>query len=129
MFAVNSLPMKGETAMYCPKCKKIVDGQKCPECKKQTREVKEEDICYLTEKQAPFAGMVKDVLEQNGIPCLLESVIGAGLRTLSGVYYNEIVKIYTNYSDLEKARQLLDEIYGAPVIEETDNEEESEEPQ
>lgn len=104
--------------MYCPKCKKIVEGAKCPFCKKATREVKSDDICYLTEKPEPFAGMVKDLLEQNEIPCLLVGVLGAGLSTYVGTYC-EIKKIYTNYSDLEKASQLLDEIYGAPIAEES----------
>ena len=110
--------------MYCPRCKKIVDGPKCPDCKKPTREPEDGDLCLLTEKPVPVAGMVEDVLRQNGIQSMRMGVLGAGLSTLLGSNI-EYTRLYTTYADRPAALELIDELFGAPIsdselLEETD---------
>ena len=105
--------------MYCPKCKHIVEGIKCPDCKKPTREPREDDVCLLTEKPAALGEMLADVLRQNGIQPLCMGALGAGLSTLLGANI-EYLKIYTDYSDRERALELCDELFGGNTGEEAE---------
>lgn len=106
--------------MYCPRCKMIVDADKCPDCHKPTRKPEMDDVCLLIEKPLPIAAMVKDVLEQNGIPSMQMGVLGAGLSTLLGSNI-EYARIYTTYSDHQNALELTDELFGAPLVFDEEN--------
>ena len=100
--------------MYCPRCKQIVDAPKCPDCKKPTREPEDGDLCLLAEKPLPIAGMLKDVLAQNGIQTMQMGVLGAGLSTLLGSNI-EYTRLYTTFADRPAALEITDEIFGAPI--------------
>ncbi|MBQ3669010.1 MAG: hypothetical protein II920_07280 [Clostridia bacterium] len=97
--------------MYCPRCKLIVDESKCPECNKPTREPVAEDICLLTVQSRPFAEMLSDVLEQNGVPNMIMASLGAGITSVIGSNL-ERTKVFTAYSDRDKALELTDELFG-----------------
>ncbi len=98
--------------LYCPKCRILTDEVRCPECKnKALREVTDNDLCLLAKKQPIWGEMLEEVLRNNGIAYEVRSGIGAGLAMYSpGLEWYEY---YVCYSDLESARHLVDELFGA----------------
>ena len=98
--------------MYCEKCRHIFDGERCPNCRKgKVRQVKDDDLCYLTEKGSPWNGMLEDVLRQKGIPFMTGGRLGAGLSTYVGPIL-EVTRFYVRWSDLEKAREVVAALFG-----------------
>ena len=109
--------------LYCERCGLLYDGEKCPQCKKaHGREPREDDLCLLAEKGQIEADMLADILEQNGVKSLLKGSQGAGLSMYTGLML-ETFRIYVNYSDLDRAQELM-EVFFTPL--ETDEAEESE---
>ena len=52
--------------MYCEKCNRIIDGDRCPVCKRSSvREPEPKDPCFLTEQDYISTGILEDVLKQN----------------------------------------------------------------
>ena len=99
--------------MYCEKCKHVFDGERCPNCRKgRVRPVRPDDPCFLAEKGSPLSGMLEDVLRQNGIPFLTGGRLGAGLSTYVGTIL-EVTRFYVRWSDLERARGIVEELFGA----------------
>lgn len=99
--------------MYCEKCKRVFEGERCPTCRKgRVRQVRPDDPCFLTEKSSPFSGMLEDVLRQNGIPFLTGGRLGAGLSTYVGSIL-EATRFYVRLSDLERASGIVEELFGA----------------
>ena len=48
--------------MYCEKCHRVFEGEKCPDCRKKAkREVEPDDVCLLTEKPQIWADMLSAV--------------------------------------------------------------------
>ena len=105
--------------MYCPGCRILFDERaKCPLCgSKKVRNASPEDICFLTEAEPILGGMLKDVLEQNNIPVLSNSTIGAGMAVRAGSMF-ERTKFYVRFEHLKTAKEIVDELFNAPVIEE-----------
>ena len=105
--------------MYCPGCRILFDeGAKCPLCgSKKVRNVSPEDICFLTEAEPIQGVMLRDVLEQNGIPVLSSSTIGAGMAARAGSMF-ERTKFYVRSEHLKITKEIVDELFNAPVIEE-----------
>ena len=62
-----------------------------------------------------WAGMLKDVLEQNGILCMEKSTLGAGLAVRTGAMF-EMVRCYVRYSDMEKALEIARELFPDKAI-------------
>ena len=56
--------------------------------------------------------MLKASLEQNDIPYLSSSSIGAGLAIRAGAMF-ERIKFYVRYDDLTKAKDLADGMFGS----------------
>ena len=104
--------------MYCAKCQTIVEeNMKCPVCgNKKLRQPEPGDICFLTETETIPAGMLKDVLDQNHIPVLSNSSIGAGMSMRAGSMF-ERIKFYVRYQNLADAKQIVEELF-APNDEE-----------
>ena len=102
--------------MYCQKCKTAFDGNgNCPVCgSPKVRPALPDDICYLTDADPVFGGMLNDVLGQNGIPALSSSSIGAGMATIAGSMF-ERVKYYVRYEHLLKAKEIVDELFNSPA--------------
>ena len=100
--------------MYCTKCRNISEkAERCPVCgSRRVREPLPEDICFLTET-APIAGdMLRDVLEQEGIPVLCQSTLGAGLAMTVGSMF-ERLKVFVRYDSLERAREIAEELFSS----------------
>ena len=104
--------------MYCSKCQMIVEeNMKCPVCgNKKLRQAEPGDICFLTEAEPIPAGILKDVLEQNRIPVLSNSSIGAGMSMRAGSMF-ERIKFFVRYQNLADAKQIVEELF-APNDEE-----------
>lgn len=97
--------------MYCEKCKHILEGDRCPRCRKgRVRQVGPDDPCYLTEKPSPWNGMLEDVLRQAEIPYVTSGRLGAGLSAYVGPVL-EITRFYVRWSDMEKAREIVDGLF------------------
>ena len=111
--------------MYCQGCKIVFEeGERCPFCgSKKVRNASPEDICFLTEADPIMSGMLKDVLEQNNIPALNSSTIGAGMAMRAGSMF-ERTKFYVRYEHLATAKEIVDELFNSPIIEEYENEKE-----
>ena len=62
--------------MYCEKCRRAfveTESGRCPACgSKHIRDPLPEDICYLTETDPLFGGMLKDVLERHDGRCFIQ---------------------------------------------------------
>ena len=98
--------------MYCEKCRHLFESERCPNCRKsRVRPVKSEDPCFLTEKGAPWSGMLADVLHQNNIPFLSDGRLGAGLAVYSGTI-RESIRFYVRWDDMERAIAIVEELFG-----------------
>lgn len=107
--------------MYCEKCKRIIQEERCPFCKRSTvREAEANDLCLLTERDYISSGMLEDVLQQRGIPFLRKGVMGAGLAIKVGPMLDRS-RFYVSFDRLEAAREVADELFGAS--EDSDEEE------
>ena len=92
--------------MYCPHCHILTVNTRCPIClSREGRQPKEDDYCFLTEKEKLWAPTVTDILGQNGIPFVTESVLGAGLSARMGSSF-ERVRIYVPYAHYDAALAL-----------------------
>ncbi len=63
----------------------------------------------LIEKEKMWAEMLMEVLKNNNIPCTSFSVQGAGFAAKTGI--PERLKVYVPAADLEKASELMKEIF------------------
>ena len=71
--------------MYCEKCNRITEGDRCPVCRsRKMREPEAKDPCYLTEQDYVSSGILEDMLKQNNIPYLKKGVMGAGMAIRVG---------------------------------------------
>ncbi len=98
--------------MYCADCQIVFDGNgRCPVCgNARVRLPLPEDICFLTET-APIPGeMLKDILEQNGIPVLSKSTIGAAMAMRAGAMF-ERIRHYVRYDHLQDAKEIVTELF------------------
>ena len=105
--------------MYCSQCQTIVeDTTKCPFCgNKKLRQPEPVDICFLTEIEPIPAGILKDVLDQNHIPVLSNSSIGAAMSMRAGSMF-ERIRFFVPYQNLADAKQIVGELF-APADEES----------
>ena len=101
--------------MYCEKCSLLSEGDRCPACgSRKVRPPKDDDYCYLTEKDAMWSGMLEDIFRQEGIPCMTRPVLGAGFAMKVGPL-SEKSRFYIPFSHLQKARELAEALMDAPV--------------
>lgn len=71
---------------------------------------KAEGMCFLTEKDPVWAGMLADVLKQHGIPFVKESSLGAGLAIRTGSLL-EMIRFFVPAACLSAAKELVDELF------------------
>lgn len=105
---------------YCPNCMTLPEEDKCPDCK--TRELREptgSDPVLLIEKGYVWAGMVEEILSDNGIPLLKKGVRGAGLSVSLGEV-GETFRFFVPYETLEQARELMVQLFPADFGEEVE---------
>ena len=93
--------------LYCEKCRLPAEGDRCPECgRKKLREIREDDLCFLIERDVIWSEVVEDLLKENDIPYLTKGRMGAGLAISVGPMF-EKNRYYVPYACLEKARELM----------------------
>ncbi len=76
--------------------------------------VQPEKMCYLTEQSPIWAGMLADVLQQNGIPFFKESSLGAGLAIKTGGL-SESIRFFVPASRIDGARELVEELFSREI--------------
>ena len=97
--------------MYCEKCKRIIDADRCPFCKsRKTREPESDDICFVTEQDYVSSGILEDVLQQKGIRFLKKGVMGAGMAIKVGPML-ERSRFYVSFEQLERAMSIVEELF------------------
>ncbi len=70
-----------------------------------------ENYEFLVEKQAMWAGMLMQVLQDNGIPCVSQPVHGAAMTLRGGM--QEELRIFVPAARKAQAEELLDELFSA----------------
>lgn len=96
---------------YCERCRLAFPEDRCPNCgETHLRPVRADDPVFLIEKDALWSGLVRDLLQQHGVPFLDNSNIGAGLSSRIGSL-NEFFLFYVPYAALEDARALMAEVF------------------
>ena len=106
---------------YCNICCLSFDGEHCPICgRKSTRCVEPDDLCFLTEKDQIWSGMLADVLRQQNIPFIQKYVLGAGLSIKTGPML-ERVRFYVFYKQLPEAMNVVSVMF-SPINKENDDE-------
>ena len=109
--------------LYCEKCMKLIEEQKCPNCKKsKVREPKSNDPVFLLVEEALTAAAIEEILRNNGIPSYLRGMLGSGVTAYLG-YSMETSYIYVPYGEVEKAKELLANFIGENNNEDILNEE------
>lgn len=69
-----------------------------------------DDLCFLTEKDLLWGGMLADVLKQNRIPFLTKNRLGAGMALKVGPAM-ERVRFYVPCSHIGQAKRLVDALF------------------
>ncbi|MCH5164580.1 MAG: hypothetical protein J1F36_06145 [Clostridiales bacterium] len=99
---------------YCEKCKSLTDKEYCSVCgNKKIREVESDDFCFLKECEEMPGEMLRDVLQDEGIDCVLIPC-GNGVRSqfaLSLGKYN----VYVPYKHYESSVELLNSFFNEPT--------------
>ncbi|MBO4298868.1 MAG: helix-turn-helix domain-containing protein [Clostridia bacterium] len=67
--------------------------------------------CFLVEKDAVWAGMLADVLKQEGIPFLQQGAMGAGMAARTG-FMTERYRFFVAGEHLPKAMEIVEELFG-----------------
>ena len=70
---------------------------------------------FLIEKEEMWARMLMEVLQDNGIPCVKQSVYGAGLVIKTGML--ERFKVYVPKEYMEQALELVTELFSEEATE------------
>ena len=107
--------------LWCENCGAVHNGEpgdRCPACgEKKSRSPRENDPCFLCEKQILWAEMLEETLRNNEIPVIFKKKLGIGLALKVGPMM-ERVRIYVPYARLRDAEELLDQLFseaGEPV--------------
>ena len=110
--------------MYCENCHRLVEGDKCPVCRKKCkREVQEDDLCLVCSISQIWADMLSDVLQQNDIPYYKQSDIGAGMAMFTSLQL-ETFSIFVPFSHYEEAKGISDALFSQVQDENEDEESE-----
>lgn len=96
---------------YCPQCYHLTEKKICDYCQsKKIRPVKDDDKCFLTEKQLIWAEMIKERLEQEHIPYQCMGNMGTGMAYKVGPYLENFT-FYVPYSYYSSAKLIVDEMF------------------
>ncbi len=97
--------------MYCETCMLATDELVCPMCgNEDLRPVEPCDPCFLTEQSQIWAGVLEDVLKQNGIPFFTKGRMGAGMALKVGPMFED-VRFYVARERLAEAMDLVEELF------------------
>lgn len=97
---------------YCEKCHCLARQDRCPQCMtEELRTVEDADYCFLTVQDEMWAGMLAEILTDNGVPYQMIPTYGAGLAMKTGVMERQ--KIYVPYEKYDLAQRLFEEAFPA----------------
>ena len=114
---------KEDMTVYCERCSRIIEGDRCPYCRsRNVREPEAKDPCFLTEQDYVSSGILEDVLGQNGIPFMKKNVMGAGLAIKVGPMLDRS-RFYVPFDRLESARDIADGLFSETAEEPEDGQE------
>lgn len=97
---------------YCEHCRALCEENTCQNCKRHTREVKNEDFCLLAETEELTAKMLTDALQQENIPVVCVPQKGVGF-SLVVVFSKDTYKVFVPYDRLTQAQEIYSEMFGA----------------
>jgi len=102
--------------VYCAKCKRLFENERCPICgNRKVIHPAPEDICYLTEVDSIWSGMLAESLKQNEIPALYNSTIGAGMAMRAGSMFERVI-FYVRFEHLSKGNEIVNELFHASEV-------------
>ena len=87
----------------------IFENSICSRCGKKLRDVRNNDIIYLTTKSFIWAGEIEEILTKNNIPYLKKGDQGTGL-SLKLAFPKENFDFYVPYGAYEKSKELINNI-------------------
>ena len=82
----------------------------------RSAEKQQEGLCFLTEQDVIWAGMLADVLKQHDIPFAKESSLGAGFAIRTGSL-GETIRFFVPAACLAAAKDLVDELFAGEEAE------------
>lgn len=89
-------------------CNTPFEGGKCPVCGSlRVRPVEEEDLCLAASGSAIQMDMLGQMLEEEGLPFLKQSQIGAAMAMLTG-RQTEQFDLLVPYRCFDRAREIAD---------------------
>ncbi len=97
--------------MYCERCKRLTEGDMCPECGKPCkRDALPEDPCFLLSGGQIWADMACDLLDQEKIPYLKQGSLGAAMTVLTGLSL-ENYSLYVPFAQYERAQEIAQTVF------------------
>ena len=94
----------------------IVEGMPAGYSDDLIREIRDDDLCLLTERDMIWSEVTEDFLRQNDIPFLVKGRMGAGLAINVGPMF-EKNRYYVPYAYLEKARDVIEAVFAEADME------------
>ena len=91
--------------LYCPNCKLLCENTICSRCHAPLRNARNKDYCFLTEKDAIWAGALSELLTQQQIPFVCQQLLGDGLAARIGPAQERII-FYVPYAFYSQAQEL-----------------------
>ena len=107
---------------YCTNCKRLTEEPVCPYCRStKLRVALDADFCMFAELFYPQAEMLKELLDEQGIPCTEKSVRGAAVTVYGGANL-DLIRLYVPYARFDEAEALYDAYFGgeATLVEENE---------
>lgn len=107
---------EGDKPMYyCAECCRVWEGDRCPCCGKTLMSPPHpRDFCLLLEKEAMWADMLREVLQDQGIPCVHKPLLGAAMAmSLGGAL--ERYQLYVPYENLLEAKIIAEQLFETPA--------------
>ena len=98
--------------LYCSRCRTLTAEAACPECKAKTRQPEAGDPCLAARLPGVFSEMYEDILRQEGIPCLAEGELGAGISSIVGARL-EVTDFYVPFERLTDAKAIAQSLFQA----------------
>ena len=103
---------------YCPRCRALSTGERCPRCgNAELTEPTADELCFLTQQPYLWSEMLADVLRQNDIPVFTQNYLGAGMTSKIGSMMEQ-VSFYVPYSRFSEADDLVKTLFSDQMAEE-----------
>ena len=97
---------------YCEHCMLLTPSDQCPTCGASSLTApKEDQPCFLIEKDALWSGMLADVLEQNNITFQQKPLFDAVIAVIVGPAM-ERYRFYVPFSFYPAAQEIVEELFG-----------------